>query len=90
MRLMKLKHLTTVLIGVFVCAAGPALAGKKKETVYHWTDEDGVMHYGDRMPPEHSSTGHVLLNEHGIEVGRVDAEKTEEEKESEAFIKRRN
>ncbi|MGI9290298.1 MAG: DUF4124 domain-containing protein [Gammaproteobacteria bacterium] len=79
---MKAKQLITLVTAVLVCMSGPAIAGKHKDSVYHWTDKDGVMHYGDRIPPEHSSTGHVLLNDQGIEIGRVDGEKTEAEKEA--------
>jgi hypothetical protein len=57
-----------------------AVADNKESQVYHWTDNDGVMHYGDRVPPEFAASGHIVLNEQGIEIDRVDGEKTAEEK----------
>ena len=57
-----------------------AVAASKESDVYHWTDNEGVMHYGDRVPPEFAATGHIVLNEQGIEIDRVDGEKTAEEK----------
>ena len=60
--------------------ASSAMADKKESEVYHWTDNEGVMHYGDRVPPEFAATGHIVLNEQGIEIDRIDGEKTAEEK----------
>jgi hypothetical protein len=60
--------------------ASNAVADKKESQVYHWTDNEGVMHYGDRVPPEFATSGHIVLNEQGIEIDRVDGEKTAEEK----------
>ena len=60
--------------------ASSAVADNKESEVYHWTDNEGVMHYGDRVPPEFAATGHIVLNEQGIEIDRIDGEKTAEEK----------
>jgi hypothetical protein len=57
-----------------------AVADSKESEVYRWTDNEGVMHYGDRIPPEFAATGHTVLNEQGIEIDRIDGEKTAEEK----------
>jgi hypothetical protein len=59
---------------------GSGMAGSSSARVFRWTDDEGVMHYGDRVPPEFASTGHVILNKHGVEVNHVDGEKTEAEK----------
>jgi hypothetical protein len=77
---MKPEYLIQLVAVILLSWGSNVLAAKKGEVVYHWTDKDGVMHYGDRVPPEYSSTGHVLLNKHGIEVDRVNAEQTAEEK----------
>lgn len=57
-----------------------AVADSKESEVYRWTDNEGVMHYGDRIPPEFAATGHTVLNKQGIEIDRIDGEKTAEEK----------
>ncbi len=57
-----------------------AVADNKDSVVYHWIDSEGIMYYGDRVPPEFASTGHIILNEQGIEIDRIDGEKTAEEK----------
>jgi hypothetical protein len=56
-----------------------AMANGHGDTVFRWTDSEGNTHYGDRIPPEHSSGGHSVLNEQGVEVNRVDGEKSPEE-----------
>jgi len=44
-------------LGMLVAFAGlapmaaNAAAGADKSVVYRWTDEQGVVHYGDRIPP---------------------------------------
>ncbi len=35
---------------------------------YRWSDETGVIHYSDHLPPERAPRGHVELDRFGIEV----------------------
>ncbi|MCP4000719.1 MAG: hypothetical protein GY727_07400 [Gammaproteobacteria bacterium] len=56
------------------------MADNKESEVYHWIDNEGVMYYGDRVPPRFAATGHIVLTEQGIEINRIDREKTAEEK----------
>jgi hypothetical protein len=44
-----------------------------KET-YKWTDDKGVVHYGDHVPAEYSQREQRLLNSQGLEVGKKQAE----------------
>ncbi|HMK84714.1 MAG TPA: DUF4124 domain-containing protein [Steroidobacteraceae bacterium] len=56
-------------------AAGPSSqSGAHK--VYSWVDEDGVTHYGDRIPPEYAAQEHRVINAQGIEVDRTEAQRT--------------
>ena len=41
--------------------------------VYKWTDDKGVVHYGDSVPSEYSQNERSLLNSQGVEVGHVDS-----------------
>jgi hypothetical protein len=45
---------------------------KSPATVYKWTDEKGVIHYGDSVPPEYAQGERSVLNSHGVEVGHVE------------------
>jgi len=40
--------------------------------VYKWTDEKGVVHYGDSVPREYAQGERSLLNSQGVEVGHVE------------------
>jgi hypothetical protein len=35
---------------------------------YKWVDKDGVVHYGDTVPPEYSEQAHQELNRQGVPV----------------------
>lgn len=52
----------------------------KGEVAYKWVDEKGITHYGDSVPPEYSKTERAVLNEEGVVVRRLEAEKTPEQR----------
>jgi hypothetical protein len=43
---------------------------------YRWTDDKGVVHYGDSVPAEYAGKEHSVLNGQGVEVGHTDRLKT--------------
>jgi hypothetical protein len=60
-------------------AATAALAASPSTTAaqtYRWTDNQGVVHYGDSVPSEFAGKEHSVLNGQGVEIGHVDAPKT--------------
>jgi hypothetical protein len=46
---------------------------------YRWVDDQGVVHYGDHVPPEYTGKDRAILNGRGVEVGHLDAQKTAEQ-----------
>lgn len=42
--------------------------------LYRWTDEKGVVHYGDRIPPEYAKEERNVLNSQGLKVGFEEGE----------------
>ena len=82
MKLHRIRKLAVVAALPVLLASGVSSA-MEKERVYHWTDTEGHMHYGDRVPPEYAATGHKVLNEQGVEVDAVAGEKTAEQKAAE-------
>lgn len=44
--------------------------------MYKWTDEDGVVHYGDHVPAKHVKARAEVLNAQGVTVSVIEAEKT--------------
>jgi hypothetical protein len=50
---------------VLLQVAGAAETGKSTSS-FRWKDKDGVVHYGDSVPPEYSSQGRSELNDQGV------------------------
>lgn len=60
--------------------AAPALAQEgAKGGAYKYTDDKGIVHYGDRIPPEYAKRERAILNREGVEVRRLAAERTPEQ-----------
>jgi len=49
------------------------------DTLYRWVDDQGVVHYGDHVPPEYASTDRDLLNTAGVTIGFQEGVVTAEE-----------
>ena len=54
-------------------------AASDSGTMYKWTDENGVVHYGDSVPAEYSQREQSKLNSQGLEVSRRQAEMSPKE-----------
>jgi hypothetical protein len=50
---------------------------------YAWVDDRGVMQYGDRVPPEYANRELRVLNSQGVEVRRIQAQKTPQQQAEE-------
>jgi Domain of unknown function (DUF4124) len=66
---------------VALCAVTAAAAANGPSTMtpgqtYRWTDDKGVVHYGDTIPSEYADKERAVLNGQGVEVGHLDAHKT--------------
>jgi Domain of unknown function (DUF4124) len=59
-------------------------SSKKGGVAYRWVDEQGVVHYGDNVPPQYASQQRTILNGDGVEVGQLDAQKTPEQQAADA------
>ncbi len=79
-----------IALTITCCAVGIALLSPPAEAgkLYRWEDETGKVHYTDKMPASAVDKARSQLNEHGVEVGRVDAAKTPEERAKEEEIER--
>jgi len=64
-----------LLAGALIAAAAPAWA-----VTYKWTDEKGVVHYTDKMPPEAINKGNVQLNKQGVPIKKTDPALTPEQR----------
>jgi hypothetical protein len=60
----------------FSVDAGAAGNGR---TLYKWVDDQGVTHYGDRIPPEYAGQEQHIINAQGIEIKHLEAQKSPEQ-----------
>ncbi len=70
----------TGVLACFAAALAVSLAAGAADTssggkVYRWTDDKGVVHYGDSVPSEYSQTERSVLNNQGVEVGHIEGGK---------------
>jgi hypothetical protein len=79
---MCLKNVAWVLCAVLLLGsagfAAPSTTGKGR-TLYKWVDEQGLTHYGDHIPPEYSAQEQHVINAQGIEISRLEAQRTPEQ-----------
>jgi hypothetical protein len=81
--------LLLVLSGLASAGADAAAAGKSdnRGVAYRWVDEQGVVHYGDSVPPQYAEKERAILNSQGVVVGRLDAQKTPEQIDAETRVR---
>ena len=53
------------------------------DRTYRWVDENGVVHFGDRIPPEYADQRSDVLNRQGVPVGEREGRRTEAQREAE-------
>ena len=83
---MRIPLRTLSLLLTLACFSGGAFAqtSDKGSVAYRWVDEHGVVHYGDSIPPKYSRDSRQILNSQGVEIGHVDAEKSQAQLAAEA------
>lgn len=69
------RIVVAVVASLGLLAAVPAQAAK----LYKWVDENGNVHYSDKVPPEQAKQAREELNEQGVTVQQVERALTAEE-----------
>lgn len=64
------------VVAILGFAAGPASGAG----VYKWVDDQGVVHYTDRIPPESVGKGATVLDKQGRSVKTIDPAPTAEQR----------
>jgi Domain of unknown function (DUF4124) len=77
----RLKHTAwiiaaTALLASAGWAASTPSSGRK---MYKWVDSQGLTHFGDHIPPEYAAQEQHIINSQGVEVDRLEAQKTPEQ-----------
>jgi hypothetical protein len=62
-------------------------SSSQKGVAYRWVDEQGVVHYGDHIPPQYATQERAILNSQGVEVGHLDAQKSPEAQAADARVR---
>lgn len=75
---MKARFHSGLLLALCLALLGSLAAGQ--ERLYRWVDDDGVVHYGDHVPPQYASRNRDLLNTQGVTVGSEIGALTEAER----------
>ena len=58
------------------------LAAPAHATTYKWIDDQGVVHYTDKIPPEALNKGNVELNKQGLPIKKTDPALTPEQRKA--------
>lgn len=74
---MKRQYLTITIVSIGLCLVGSYADAQR---IRRWVDDNGVVHYGDRVPPEFANRDRDVLNDQAIAVGFEEGEITEEER----------
>ena len=74
------------LIPLFILLLSCSLPAQAK--MYKWIDDEGQMHFGDKIPLKYQVKAHDELNDRGLKVKHKEAAKTAEEKAEENRLKR--
>ncbi|MBI5462009.1 MAG: DUF4124 domain-containing protein [Gammaproteobacteria bacterium] len=84
-----LHTLLAVALGAMAHVQAAEQSGKSGSHIgrlFKWTDENGKVHYGDKVPPEYSKQERKILNEQGVETKTLEAAKTPEQLAEEARL----
>ena len=91
---MRLKNASWTALCAVILLASPSFAAgagaSNGRTLYKWVDEQGITHYGDHIPPEYAAQEKQVINSQGVEISRLEAQKSpevlaaEEQKKAEA------
>lgn len=69
-----------IVIAIALLCLVPSLGNaQKNQRSYKWIDEDGITHYGDRVPVDASELERHVLNDAGVTVRILRSKKTPEE-----------
>jgi Domain of unknown function (DUF4124) len=76
---MRLKQVAWFLCALISLVLPEFAAGASNgRTLYKWVDEQGITHYGDHIPPEYAAQEQHVMNSQGIEINRLEAQKSPE------------
>lgn len=77
--MLRIQGAIAIIIVIFgIIALNPAFG-----RMYRWVDENGQVHYSDRVPPEYSNKERKVYNEEGRLISTLRAERIKEQSAAE-------
>jgi hypothetical protein len=76
-----------IVTAITLCFLVPLASQAQETRTYRWVDNEGVVHFGDSIPPEFAEKPKQVLNEHGVTIQHLEGRKTEEQIETERVAK---
>jgi len=70
--------------GVYAAPPHPQKTASGKTTTFRWVDDQGVVHYGDEIPPQYAGRDREIMNLQGVAVAHVDRQKSPDQIAAEA------
>ncbi len=61
-----------------IAIASSAVHGEERKT-YSWVDEEGNLHYGDKVPAQYAEQDKRVLNEQAVVIDKLQGRKSEEQ-----------
>ena len=78
--MLRLCAFLLVVAAVALPSIGSTQSRDRAAKTYKWTDRNGVVHYGDAIPPEYANLDRNVLNDQGVSVAFEEGEITPEER----------
>jgi hypothetical protein len=75
-----LRKVNWKALSLLAISFGLATGATAQQQVYRWVDKDGVVHYGDHVPPEYANRDRDILNDQAVTVGFERGELTAEQR----------
>jgi hypothetical protein len=72
----RLARAAPVTLTLLCVGAWSAVSWADPPATYKWVDDQGVVHYGDSIPPQYAQKESTILNKEGVIVGHKEATKT--------------
>jgi len=69
-----------IAVTALIAAAAIFAAGAARAAMYKWVDEQGIVHYTDKLPPEAVDKARTELNKQGVPVKQTDKALTPEQR----------
>ena len=71
-----------ITLAALVAASATLLAHPAAAATYKWVDDQGVVHYTDKMPPDQVGKGATMLDKQGRQVQKIEPAPTPEQRKA--------